>query len=118
MKYGTNAWQGHEAPAARPELTEDRAQMVGRVAALVRVRFRARPDLRREALRGLAARILDALGSRTPLNVVLAKLSNAVAVVFPLPVFRPAPLASAVRPAARPASPNAPNAARWATPAA
>jgi len=117
MQYGSSAWQGQNALAARDEMTEQQAQIVGRVAALVRARFCSRPDLRREALRGLAARILDALGSRTPLNVVLAKLSNATA-VFPLPVFRPVPLAPAVRPAARPASPNAPNSARWATPAA
>lgn len=110
MQYGLSAWEGQNALASRDEMTDQQVQIVGRAAALVRARFRSRPDLRREALRGLAARILDALGSRTPLHVVLAKLSNAAA-VFPLPVFRAAPLAPAVRPAARPASPNAPNAA-------
>jgi|GEM_PF-5301744 len=109
MQYGSSAWQGQDVPQSPRGLTEREVLLT--VDAL--------SDLRDAVLtHRAAARMLQVLRrTQDAINRLNARQRHALRVQVALVAarwFRPLPES---RPAARPASPNAPNTARWATPA-
>lgn len=108
MQYGSSAWQGQDAPQSPRGLTEREALLA--VDALARLQNAVLTDRLAAAMLRAYQRTQDAI------NLLNARQRHALRVQAVLAagrrLFRPLPV---VRPAARPASPNAPNTARWAT---
>jgi hypothetical protein len=112
MQYGSPSWQADATGATATPHADARTAIRG--FALVASRLRARPDLRVAAHRALATRLLSRRGRlaelRSAVEETVASLlaGSAVTARSLLASSRRAP-ASALTPAARPASPNAPN---------
>jgi hypothetical protein len=109
MQYGSSAWQGQDAPQSPRGSTEREVLLT--VDALSQLREAVLTHHAAAELLRASRRTQDAINR---INARLRHALRAQVALVAARAFRPLPDA---RPAARPASPNAPNTARWATPA-